>query len=437
MQTMYEKEEEMLDKTKKRLEKVVVPEQLVNDAIQQGVLQAKAKKRKRRKTLWAFSVAVILILTFVTSIRVSPAFASAISTIPGMERFVHLIHLDKGMKAIVENDYYEPIGITQVKDSITFTIDGIIIDATGAEIFYTLEAPYSLENMNFESVKFLNDGQEIVSSSGYDTLEMEQTNKKVDKFSFVFKKAETFKNTNFEVQLEVKQANKKTSFHMPFKIENEIKTGKIYTLNENVEIDGQQIEVKEIKIYPLRVAVTLEFDEQNEMKILLFEDMRLEDENGEIWSSIQNGISGFGKNAKKERTYFLQSNYFKEPKELYLKFGKVQALPKEESYLLVDFAKKEILEQPTLGKIEVMKVESNTIELKYHPIRQNYMYSLFSQGENVKGQIVEIPTQRNWVYEEEQHTEITLDAKGIINPVKIDFVAYPNYLNGSGSIQIK
>jgi len=46
---MYEKEEEMLDKTKKRLEQVIVPEQLVNDAIQQGVLKRKPKKENVKK----------------------------------------------------------------------------------------------------------------------------------------------------------------------------------------------------------------------------------------------------------------------------------------------------------------------------------------------------------------------------------------------------
>ena len=434
---MYEKEEEMLDKTKKKLEQVVVPEQLVNDAIQQGIFQAKNKRRKRKKTLWAFSVAAILILTFVTSIRVSPTFASAISTIPGMERFVHLIQIDKGIEAIVENDYYESIGITQVKNNISFTVDGIIIDETGAEIFYTLEAPHSLEGMHYQEIKLFNNGKELIASSGYDIPNQEQENRKVDKISLVFVETEQFISKEFEVQLKVEQANKTTSFKLPFTLKNEIKSGKIYTLNKNVEIDSQQIEVKEIKVYPLRVAITLEFDEQNEMKILGFEDMRIEDENGEIWGSIQSGIGGFGENKNKVNTYFLQSNYFKEPKELHLKFDKVQALPKEESYLLVDFAKKEILKQPSYRKIEVLNVSSNTIELKYHPIRENHMYTLFSQGENAKGEIVDIPKQSNRGDDKEQFSINTLDEKDIINPVRLDFIAYPNYLDGSVSIQVK
>ena len=115
----------------------------------------------------------------------------------------------------------------------------------------------------------------------------------------------------------------------------------------------------------------------------------------------------------------------------------MQALPKEESYLLVDFAKKEILEQPSLRKVEVLNISSNTIELKYHPIRENHMYSLFSQGENAKGEIVDIPEQSNRGNDEEQFSINTLNEKDIINPVRLDFIAYPNYLEGSVSIQIK
>lgn len=434
---MYEKEEEMLDISKKKLEQVAVPEKLVNNAIQQGILQAKAKKRKRKKTLWAFSVAAILILTFVTSIRVSPAFASAVSTIPGMERFVHLIQFDKGMKAIVENDYYESIGITQVKDNITFTVDGIIIDETGAEIFYTIETPHSIKNMDYQEIKFFNNGRDLKSSYSYDPPDQVTANRKEGHISFVFGKTERLSNNEFEILVEIEQANKTTTFKVPFTTKNKMKPGKIYTVNETVEIDGQQIGVKEIKVYPLRVAVTLEFDKQNEMKILQFEDMRIVDENGEIWSSIQNGITGRGENQDKENTYFLQSNYFKEPKELYLKFDKVQALPKEESYLLVDFEKQEILEQPSDRKMEILQVGSNTIKLKYHPTRKDHMYSLFSQVENVRGEVVDILTGSSSGDGIEHYEEITLDAKDIINPVKIDFFAYPNYLNGSVSIQIK
>lgn len=435
---MYEKEEEMLNESKKQLEQIEVPEPQIDEAIQQGMQKAKRKKRKHKKTLWTVSVAAILMLAFITSIQVSPAFANAVASIPGMERFVDLIQFDKGLEAIIENDYYESVGVSQVKDNMTFTIDGVVLDETGMELFYTLEANSNIEKIKFGKVDVLNDGNRLSenAATSYGYVHQEKTNRIEEKISFTFQETKQFTSKEFELILQIENG-KQTTFKIPFTLKNKIQQGKIYTLNREVEMDGQKMVVKNIILYPLRVAVKIAFDGQNDMEILQFEDMRIEDENGEVWSSIQNGTSGFGGVGNKERTYFLQSNYFKEPKELYLKFDKVQALSKEESYLLVDFSKKEILKQPSDRKMEVIDVGSNSIELKYQTIRENHMYALFSQGENAKGEVVDIPTESNWGDGEEQHSKITVDTKDIINPVKIDFVAYPNYLDGSISIQIK
>lgn len=437
MWIMYEKEEKMLSESKERLEQIQIPDQEINNAIQQGMLKAKSKKRNKKKTLWTLAVAALLMVTFVTSIRVSPAFANAVASIPGMERFVQLIQFDKGLEAIIENDYYEPIGVSQVKDNMTFTIDGVIIDETGMEVFYTLEAPSPIEKILYEKVDVINDGKSLSdnASISYGGI-VEKTNRIEEQLSFTFQEAKQFTSQQFELTLQLEN-DKQTTFHIPFTLKNKIQQGKVYSLNQEVEMDGQKMLVKKVTVYPLRVAVDIEFDKHNDMVILQFEDMRLEDENGEVWSSIQNGTSGFGGVDNEERLYFLQSNYFKEPKELYFKFNKVQALPKNESYLLVDFEKKQILEQPSKGKIEVTNIYSNSLEVKNRPIREKHSYSLFSQGKNANGGVVDIPTQSTWSDEEYQYSEITIDATGIINPVRLDFIAYPNYLDGSVSVQIK
>ncbi|MFJ5769441.1 DUF4179 domain-containing protein [Psychrobacillus sp. NPDC093180] len=434
---MYEKEEEMLNQSREQLEQLAIPEQQINDAIQRGIWEANSKRRKRKKTFWTLSVAAILMLTFITSIRVSPAFANVVASLPGMERFVDIIQFDKGLEAIIENEYYEPLGVSQVKDNMTFTIDGIILDETGMEIFYTLEAPFSIEDIPYGEIEVWNDGRNLSEDSSYSFgYYGEKTNRIVERFSFTFGEVKQFPSQQFELIFQLEN-EKKTTFNIPFTLKNKLQQGKVYALNQEVEMDGQKMLLKDITVYPLRVAVKIVFDEQNNMEILQFEDMRLEDENGEVWSSIQNGTSGFGGIENKERTYFLQSNYFKKPKELFIKMDKVQALPKEESYLLVDFGKKKILKQPSIGKVEVTNIESNSLTVKYLPIRENHSYSLFSQGKNRNGGVVDIPSQSMRGDGEHEYSEIIVDAADIINPVRIDFIAYPNYLDGSMSIQIK
>lgn len=434
---MYEKEEEMLNESKEQLEQLAIPDQQINDAIQQGFYEANRKRGKRKKTLWTISVAAILLLTFITSIRVSPAFANAVASVPGMERFVDLIQLDKGLEAIIENDYYEAVGVSQMKDNMTFTIDGIILDETGMEIFYTLEAPFSMGNIDYGKLEVWNDGKNLSKDSAYSFGHLgEKTNRIVERFSYTFGKAKQFTSQEFELIFQIEN-DKETTFKVPFTLKNKIQQGKVYRLNEEVEMDGQKMLVKDITIHPLRVAVNIEFNEQNDMEILQIEDMRLEDENGEVWSSIQNGTSGFGGVGNKERTYFLQSNYFKEPKKLYFKFDKVQALPKVESYLLIDLEKKKVIKKPSYGKIEITNISNNSVEVKIPQIRENHMYSLFGDAENANGERINMPSESMHVDEKYNYSTISLDSQNIVNPIKLYFSAYPNYLNGSVSVQIK
>ncbi|MFJ8065965.1 DUF4179 domain-containing protein [Psychrobacillus sp. NPDC096426] len=434
---MYEKEEEMLNESKEQLEHLAIPEQQINDAIQQGFYKANSKRSKRKKTLWTISVAAILMLTFITSIRVSPAFANAVASIPGMERFVDLIQLDKGLEAIIENDYYEAVGVSQMKDNMTFTIDGIILDETGMEIFYTLEAPFSMEDIQYGNLEVWNNGKNLSEDSAYSFGHFgEKTNRIVERFSFTFGKAKQFTSQQFELIFQIEN-DKETTFKVPFTLKNTVQQGKVYSLNEEVEMDGQKMLVKNITVHPLRVAVNIEFNEQNDMEILQFEDMRLEDENGEVWSSIQNGTSGFGGVNNKERTYFLQSNYFKEPKKLYFRFDKVQALPKEESYLLIDLETKKVMKKPSDGKIEITNISNDSVEVKIPQIRENHMYSLFADAENANGERVDMPSESMRGDEKYNYSTISLDSQNIVNPIKLYFSAYPNYLEGSVSIQIK
>ena len=206
--------------------KLAIPDQQVNDAIQQGILKANSKRRKRKKTLWTISVAAILMLTFITSIRVSPAFANAVASIPGMERFVDLIQFDKGLEAIIENEYYEAIGVSQMKDNMTFTIDGIILDETGMEIFYTLEAPFSIENIQYGKIDVLNDGRNLSDDSAYSFGYFgEKTNRIVERFSFTFGEAKQFTSQQFELIFQIEN-DKQTTFKIPFTIKNELKKEK-------------------------------------------------------------------------------------------------------------------------------------------------------------------------------------------------------------------
>lgn len=103
-------------------------------------------------------------------------------------------------------------------------------------------------------------------------------------------------------------------------------------LDEEVEIENQKLTIGAVTIYPLRIAVEVTLDKNNTMELLQFEDMRIEDDEGEVWSQIQNGFSGRSNEEEDMEIYYLQSNYFEQPEKMVLKFNKMQALPGEDLF---------------------------------------------------------------------------------------------------------
>ena len=436
---MFEHEKKQLEAYRAKLEEVPIQADKLNKAIEMGVHIAEADvremKRKRRKFIWSFATVAILVLAFATTIRISPAFANAVSAIPGMGKIIELLQYDKGMQAIVDNDYYQSVHASQMKDDLTITIDGVILDETGMVISYTLEAPFSLEQINYKKIKLFQNGEEIpYAAMSYNEPDQKHDNRKEDVINFLFNGKQEYATQDFVLEIEVDNTQK-TTFSLPFNVPQDVKKGKVYTVNQKVEVENQKIMIQSVTVHPLRVEVKIAFDELNAMKILNFEDMRIEDEKGEVWSKIQNGLNGLGP-GENEQILYLQSNYFEQPKQLHFKFNKIQALPKEESFLLVDVETKKVLKQPSVGKIEVSKITQNNIEIRMPAGKEEFNFFLFSSVENENGESIETTGQSAWRDTEYNYYGISFTPAQFAKPLRIDFFAYPNYINGDIDIEL-
>lgn len=436
---MYEKEEEKLLAMKDQLDKIHLPLDEADEAIRQGFDRAKrekARSRKKRNRIWSLVAAALLLATFVTSIRVSPAFANAIAAIPGMERFVDLIQYDKGLDAILKNDYYQKVDAAQTKDGLTLTIDGVILDETGMYIYYTMKSPEAVKGLSIQKVDLQNEQEVPPSGISYGgSIPDEKANEWASEIEYNFGEPTLFENLSFTLEMDVSFQGKEISFSLPFELQENVKPGKTFVLNEEVEIDAQKFTIREITIYPLRVAVKIAFDETNTKKILGFEDMRLEDERGEVWGSIRNGLSGRG-----DDTYFLQSNYFEEPKKLYLRINKLQALDKDEATLIIDTEKGEIINGPKDGRLQVMEASKSGVHFIMHDSGGDPMhtYDIFTTGEDVIGKVVRISSTGMYVDENgTRHWDLTFENTNYTNPLRFELTNYPKYITGDVTVEVK
>jgi len=101
---MQDFNDQQIQKLIQELDQIDVPSEALHVARKKGAQQFRLLKRKKRSCFTAASVVVVLMLLFVTCIRVSPTFAQAIEKIPGFTPIVEMIGYDKGVKDIVSED---------------------------------------------------------------------------------------------------------------------------------------------------------------------------------------------------------------------------------------------------------------------------------------------------------------------------------------------
>ena len=420
---------------KERLDKIHLPLDEADDAIRQGFDRAKREKvksRKKRNKIWSVVVAALIFFSFVTSIRVSPVFANAVASIPGMEKFVDLIQYDKGLEAIFKNDYYQKVDAVQTKSGLTLTIDGVILDETGMNIYYTLQSKEAVNGLSIQSVDLKNAPPGGISYGG--SSPFEKSRELASQIKYYFQEPTLFKDLSFTVEMDVLFQGETISFSLPFELKENVKQGKTIVLNEEVEIESQKLTIKEITIYPLRVAVTIAYDEANTKTILGFEDMRLVDEKGEVWGSIVNGITARGM-----ETYFLQSNYFEQPEKLYLRINKLQALDKDEATLVIDTEKGEILNGPKDDRLQIVEASRSGMHLVM-PDRDgdsSHHYEIISTGKDANGNKIHISSTGMHVDEEgTRHWDMTFETSNYTNPLSFELTSYPNYITGNVKVEI-
>ncbi|PWW29602.1 uncharacterized protein DUF4179 [Cytobacillus oceanisediminis] len=452
---MFKKEEQDLAKMKKSFNKITIPEDKINSAILSGFQKAKKeetpeeparteKKPRRRRKPWLLPsvAAAVLAIVFLTSIRVSPAFAHYVAELPGMQKIVDLIRFDKGLMSAVENDYLQEVGITEEKNGLKVTVDSVIADETGLVIFYTMEAEKNQSNFYVEDVELTPaDGTKFVlgsSSHGSHSPYQDQPRKSVSSALELFFQ-EKLVTKKFNLSINVKTDDFDETFQFPFSIEKPVKVKKTYELNETVTLEGQKITVKDITVYPLRVAVHLAYDPNNSKKIFEFQDIRLVDENGESWTKISNGITA-SHVSDNEDILYLQSNYFKEPKELYLAINKIQAVDKDEAYVLVDTDKKEILKQPKGSKLSHVGWEDDMLMFTLDTSEEfNYMIFNGIKDAEGKGIFGDMGTS----YREEENKQvvgISLPSKeeaDYKNPLRLELSFFPAWIEGDVKLRVK
>jgi hypothetical protein len=465
----FEREVRELRGMKERLDQIEIPGN-IDQYIRAGMSQGQVRRTRFRTARFASMAASLLLAAFLLSVRVSPTFAAYVGQIPVLDSIVKLVNYDKGLQLALENEFIQPVGVSDEHDGIKVTVDGIIVDETRMLIFYTIENKGDYGRINISRFNF-NDEESWIRGLSYGSPDFDEKRKtqqgKVD-VSFN-ERANIPEKINVSFQLAA--LNKRnasdppsarvgdehptpygdsfdTTWDIPISIDKAKFEGlkEVYEINQTVRVQGQSITFKSLTVHPTRAALEVEYDPNNSKKIFRYDDIRLVDENGEDFGTITSGIGGRGNGENGEILYF-QSNYFKKPKQLYIQANEYSALDKDQLEVLVDLKEEKLLKRPddrlTLDKIQygsdiVLHFTLSRFYENEHD--RNRSFGLFSNiYKDASGE----------KYHSNMSGSSTIDSEGIntiqyhikkenyTNPITLTLYEYPSRISGPINIQVK
>ncbi|MCH7323103.1 DUF4179 domain-containing protein [Solibacillus sp. MA9] len=400
-----------------------IPKQALQAQRQAVLAQVRREQIRKKQFVITATSALLAFVIFVFSVRLSPTIANYVAKIPGFEPIVEMISYNKGLKDIMQHEYYEEIGMMITKNQLTATLVGVIADETGMMISYEIDAPFDLSTINLTEIYILQNGEPIGTSHSYGWVSDKPTKHIESVITATSQEAISYNNNNFDLVLHFNDEHN-TVITLPFELQQPIAPTKVYTIDQTLEVQEQKFTVNQVAISPLTTAIDITVDPTNSMRILAFDDLKLIDENGEEWARIENGLTATGALEDGKIRYYMQSNYFRIPKELTLEIGEIHALPKGQDIIEVDFAKERILYQPDIVDWQIT-VQGKTVTVEadhYEGEGRTLLFTAYDQYGN------EIPSgEQSWHdIEYGLHASYTYDDAPYEAPVKIDINYYPN-----------
>lgn len=455
---MFEEEKKKLEQRKKTIDQVKVSKNKLHSAVQSGFEKAKkehALKRTRiiKRSSWSIVIAAILLISFVTSISVSPVFANKIASIPGMERIVTLLQQDRGLTAAVENDFYQPVNLSQEKNGITVTLDGFIADKKGVVIFYSVQSKKKNRPLEIKYLDLMKENNKSLPIA--DTTYWSSGKPIIDEKVFSsMMTIETMDNRiigdgNLLWSIGLKNEDRVEHFEIPFHFKMSKFAGKTIALNQEVTIEGQRITVQKVTINPIRAEVKLIIDPNNSKKILSFDNLKFVNDSGDEW--FLNNIGTAFKNVDgTEWIISLQSPYFNNADNLKLVFGKIAAIDKNDTFILIDTESKKILKQPVGSIFSNLEVKNNKVSFKMNGNGEykTGVSSYFSDSEGkeffikhdfTKPMLMKTYVNGLWSKTADKGLELEfeLPKESIKNPLRFDLNYFPSWIEEDVGIEVK
>lgn len=327
--------------------------------VQRALARKKASQKKRRLLGVPLGSLAVCFTAFVLLVNLFPPFAYACGRLPVLRELAKAVAWSPSLSAAVENEFVQPIGLSQTENGITATIQYLIVDQKQVNIFFTLEGE-GYETLAADFPRFTPEQacSEMGAMPGQapGTLlrfYLDYPEEVPDGFTMTFavtgeregeeKPGSAAPGADQSIAdemlspptVERQEILAEFTFDLTF---DPLFTdpGEVIPVNETFQMDGQTFTITEVEIYPTQLRLNVEGDPDNTawLKGLYF---YLENEDGERFDTVTNGITATGDEDTPAMVSFrLESPYFSGSDHLTLYITGARWLEKDHERVYVD-----------------------------------------------------------------------------------------------------
>ena len=281
----------------------------------EGTLVRAQKRRRRNRAILVpiLSMAAVFAL-FVLAVNCSTTVAYACSRVPILKELAEAVTFSRSLTDAVENEYVQPINLIQEKNGVIANVEYLIVDQKQVNVFFRLtteeEKKYSVDPTVLTKEKGY-------AGCGYGLNDFNVPNGELQSLTIEFYEEDVPDALVLQLDTREEGAGRVAVFEFLLEFDPQfMAVGKVYAINKTVLLDGNEIIIREMEVYPTHLRVNIEesLDNKDWLQGLEF---YIKTDDGMKFEAVSNGTVATSSVETPELTsYRADSTYFYEADHL-------------------------------------------------------------------------------------------------------------------------
>lgn len=301
---------------------------------------AREKTCRKKRRIWGVPVGSLAacFALFLLLVNCFPTFASACEGLPVLRELVEALRLDKSLRLAVENEYVQPLGLSQTANGITARMEYLIVDQKSVNLFFSFHS----EDGCPLRARYSTDTTDCISLMNGIDLQKNDELQQITLMSVGDALPDTLELTLFAYRDAIgsgEESEPAAEFHFTIEYDPSFTAkGETIPVGASFTLDGQTLLLDRAEIYPTHMRLILREAAENTANLRSLDFCLTDDQGGTYEAGAGSVVSmGTGEN---ENCYLLESPWFQSGKRYTLHIRGAQFLSKDRPPVRVDLRAK-------------------------------------------------------------------------------------------------